>query len=95
MVGDLIMAEVLQGVKDGRELNLVRRTLDAFTLIDIAGHDIAVKAAKNIRSLRSRRITVRKTIASLIATRCIEDRYTLLHSARVDGWVEGLSYEIA
>ncbi|MCK9987335.1 MAG: hypothetical protein AzoDbin1_03807 [Azoarcus sp.] len=33
------MAEVLQGVKDGRELNLVRRTLDAFTLIDIAGHE--------------------------------------------------------
>ncbi|MBD5804076.1 Ribonuclease VapC11 [Azoarcus sp. Aa7] len=81
-VGDLIVAEVLQGVKDDRQFNLVRRTLDAFAQIDIGGHEIAVKAAKNFRALRSRGITVRKTIDSLIATRCIEDGLTLLHSDR-------------
>lgn len=81
-VGDLIVAEVLQGVKDDREFNLVRRTLDAFAQIDIGSHEIAVKAAKNFRVLRSRGITVRKTIDSLIATRCIEDGLTLLHNDR-------------
>ena len=81
-VGDLIVAEVLQGVPDDREFNLVRKTLDAFDRIDLAGHDIAVKAAMNFRMLRARGITVRKTIDSIIATRCIEDSLTLLHSDR-------------
>lgn len=81
-VGDLIAAEVLQGVQDDREFNLVRKILDAFTQIDLGGHDIAVKAARNFRRLRAKGITVRKTIDSIIATRCIEDGLTLLHSDR-------------
>jgi predicted nucleic acid-binding protein len=81
-VGDLIAAEVLQGVQDDREFNLVRKTLDAFTQIDLGGHDIAVKAARNFRILRAKGITVRKTIDSIIATRCIEDGLTLLHNDR-------------
>lgn len=81
-VGDLIAAEVLQGVQDDREFNLVRKTLDAFTQIDLAGHDIAVKAVRNFRMLRAKGITVRKTIDSIIATRCIEDGLTLLHDDR-------------
>lgn len=81
-VGDLIVAEVLQGVQDDREFNLVRKTLDAFTQIDLVGHDIAVKAAGNFRILRAKGITVRKTIDTIIATRCIEDGLTLLHNDR-------------
>ena len=81
-VGDLIVTEVLQGVQDDGEFNLVRKTLGAFTQIDLAGHDIAVKAARNFRTLRATGITVRKTIDSMIATRCIEDDLTLLHSDR-------------
>lgn len=79
-VGDLIVAEVLQGVQDDREFNLVRKTLDAFTQIDLAGHNMAVRAARNFRILRAKGITVRKTIDTIIATRCIEDSLTLLHS---------------
>ena len=81
-VGDLIVAEVLQGVRDDREFNLVRKTLDAFTQIDLGGYEIAVKAAINFRALRARGITVRKTIDAIIATRCIENGLTLLHSDR-------------
>ena len=81
-VGDLIAVEVLQGVQDDREFNLVRKTLDAFTQIDLGGHDVAVKAARNFRILRAKGITVRKTIDSIIATRCIEDGLTLLHNDR-------------
>jgi predicted nucleic acid-binding protein len=81
-VGDLIVTEVLQGVQDDGGFNLVRKTLGAFTQIDLAGHDVAVKAARNFRILRAKGITVRKTIGSIIATRCIEDDLTLLHSDR-------------
>jgi predicted nucleic acid-binding protein len=81
-VGDLIAAEVLQGVRDEREFKWVKKTLDAFEHIDLAGYDLAVKASENYRSLRAIGITIRKTIDTLIATRCIEDRLTLLHADR-------------
>ena len=81
-VGDLIAAEVLQGVRDPREFKWVKKTLDAFEHIDLAGYDLAVKASENYRSLRAIGVTVRKTIDTLIATRCIEDRLTLLHADR-------------
>ncbi len=79
-VGDLIAAEVLQGVRGEQEFRLVKKTLEAFEHIDLVGYDIAVKASENYRVLRAMGITVRKTIDTLIATRCIQDGLTLLHA---------------
>jgi predicted nucleic acid-binding protein len=79
-VGDLIAAEVLQGVQDERDFKLVKKTFDAFEHVDLAGYDLAVKASENYRSLRRMGFTIRKTIGTLIATRCIEDGLTLLHA---------------
>ena len=81
-VGDLIAAEVLQGVRDEREFKLVKKVFDTFTRIELCGYDLALKAAGNCRLLRERGVTVRNTIDTLIATRCIEDGLTLLHSDR-------------
>ena len=81
-VGDLILAEVLQGVRDEREFQQVRKTLDSFEQVDLVGRDIAIQAAKNFRKLRDLGLTVRKTMDTLIATRCIESNYALLHSDR-------------
>ena len=81
-VGDLILAEVLQGVRDEREFQQVRKTLDSFEQVDLVGRDIAIQAAKNFRKLRDLGLTVRKTIDALIATWCIESNYMLLHSDR-------------
>jgi predicted nucleic acid-binding protein len=41
-----------------------------------------VQAARNFRTLRARGVTIRKTIDTLIATRCIESDYALLFSDR-------------
>jgi predicted nucleic acid-binding protein len=82
LVGDLILAEVLQGFRFDREFEVARERLQAFEAIDIVGTGIAVAAARNYRFLRSRGATVRKTIDALIATRCIEDGHTLLYSDR-------------
>ncbi|MDZ4362218.1 PIN domain nuclease [Brevundimonas sp.] len=82
VVGDLILTEVLQGFGTdtafARALDLMR----AFDVVDIGGADIAIQAARNFRTLRGHGITVRKTIDCLIATRCIESGYRLLHSDR-------------
>ena len=78
VVGDLIAAEVRQGIRDGREFNWVKKTLDAFEHIDLASYDLAVKGSGNYRSLRTMGIIICKTIDSVIATRCIEDGLMLL-----------------
>jgi len=46
------------------------------------GPQNACKAAENYRSLRSRGITVRKTIDGIIATACIQGNLPLLFSDR-------------
>ena len=43
---------------------------------------MAIQAAQNFRALRLSGITVRKTIDTLIATRCIKDSHALLYSDR-------------
>jgi len=81
-VGDLIMAEVLQGCLDHREFSDTLRLMSRLDLITIAGHEVAVEAARNYIRLRGFGVTVRKTIDSLIATRCIVSGYDLLHNDR-------------
>ncbi len=81
-IGDLILTEVLQGFQDDRDFNQARRMLTALTVVPLGGQDIAIQAAKNFRSLRRKGVTVRKTIDTVIATRCIESGFELLHSDR-------------
>ena len=79
-IGDLVLVEVLQGFADETEFKQARKLLTSLVLVDIGGHDIAIQAARNYRALRALGVTVRKTIDTVIATRCIESGYTLLHS---------------
>lgn len=81
-IGDLILTEVLQGCPTDREFQAVRKTLEALTWVTLGGPDVAVLAAKHFRQLRARGITVRKTIDTVIATRCIVDGLELLHGDR-------------
>lgn len=82
VIGDLILTEVLQGFSTDRDFNQTKKLLTSLTVINLGGQDIAIQAAKNYRTLRALGIIVRKTIDSIIATRCIESGYTLLHSDR-------------
>ncbi len=81
-IGDLMLAEILQGFASDREFETARRFLLRLDVIEIGGRDIAIQAARNFRTLRELGVTVRKTIDTLIATRCIEDDLMLLHCDR-------------
>ena len=81
-IGDIILTEVLQGFTRQRDFNLALERLGALTMVEIGGRDVAVKAAANFRRLRALGVTPRKTIDTLIATRCIESGYPLLFSDR-------------
>jgi predicted nucleic acid-binding protein len=80
IVGDLMVCEVLQGLKDERAAREVEALLRRFEIASMAGEAIAVNAARNFRFLRGRGITIRKTIDLLIGTWCIEQRRPLLHN---------------
>ncbi len=79
-IGDLILAEVLQGFQSEKDFNQARKLLTSLTVVDLCGQDIAIQAAKNYRKLRALGVTIRKTIDTVIATRCIESGFTLLHN---------------
>jgi len=81
-IGDLMLAEVLQGFTKDRDFEAALAMLGALEVIEIGGREVAVQAARNYRALRARGITVRKTIDTLIATRCIMDGVALLYSDR-------------
>jgi predicted nucleic acid-binding protein len=81
-VGDLIAAEVLQGFVADDDFERAKRLLDKLAVVYLGGYTLAVQAARNYRALKARGITIRKTIDTIIATRCIEDGHVLLHSDR-------------
>ena len=81
-VGDLVLTEVLQGFDSERDFTQAKKLLTSLVIIEIGGQAIAIQAARNFRVLRAQGITVRKTIDTLIATRCIESGHTLLHNDR-------------
>ena len=91
ITGDLVMAEVLQGFRDERDFARAHDALQALEPITIGGVEIAVRAARNFRSLRRSGVTIRKTIDCLIASRCIAEGYALLYRDRdFDPFVEHL-----
>jgi predicted nucleic acid-binding protein len=79
---DLILCEVLQGVRDERELPKFQKDLLAFQVFDTGSANLALAAAANYRALRRRGRTVRGTIDCLIATFCLLNGHTLLHDDR-------------
>jgi predicted nucleic acid-binding protein len=80
---DLILCEVLQGIRDHAEFAEVREELlQRFNVFDTGGGQIAVAAAQNYRTLRDRGHTVRKTIDCVIATFCLRAGHELLHRDR-------------
>lgn len=95
-VGDLILTEVLQGFGSERDFNEAKRLLATLLTVTLGGQDVAIQAARNFRILRGQGITVRKTIATIIATRCIESGFILLYSDRdFDPFVQHLGLRSA
>ena len=82
IIGDLILAELLQGFSSEREFQIARQLMDGLGYRDFVGRDMAMAAAQNYRALRRQGITVRKTIDVLIATFCIENGFGLIHNDR-------------
>ncbi|HEV8074475.1 MAG TPA: PIN domain nuclease [Candidatus Acidoferrum sp.] len=79
---DLIVCEVLQGLRSEREFDEVRLELLEFSIFPTGGMEMAVETARNYQKLRVKGFTVRKTIDCWIATFCLREGHELLHRDR-------------
>ena len=79
---DLIQCEVLQGVSDEHTALATRRELLKFRIFTTGSVELATRAAQNYRTLRTRGITIRRTLDFLIATYCLLEQHALLHNDR-------------
>lgn len=82
LVGDVILLEVLQGVRSEAEARRVEAALRRFELHSMLTPDLAVLAAAHYRRLRVLGVPVRKTVDLIIGTFCIARDYVLLTSDR-------------
>lgn len=79
LIGDIILAEVLQGFHKDKDFERARKALSLLPCPNICGVEIAIKSATNFRILRKKGVTIRKTVDVIIGTFCIENDHTLLH----------------
>ena len=77
---DVILTEVLQGLRSDREAALVERHLRAFPILRLEDLDDFVLAAGLYRAARRVGVTIRKTLDCLIAAPCVRTGAPLLHA---------------
>lgn len=82
VVGDLILAELLQGFASEADAHRALERLQPLEFVAMAGVEVAVQSARNFRRLRRQGVTVRKTMDMLIGTYCLMNDCRLLHADR-------------
>jgi predicted nucleic acid-binding protein len=81
-VGDLALAEVLQGFRIDADYKAAKQLMTSLSVFDMLGYKNAIKCAENYRALRRAGVTVRRTVDVIIATFCIEQELPLLFTDR-------------
>lgn len=91
VIGDIILAEILQGFREDAHFEKAKAALVNLKCFPICNKKLAIQSAMNFRMLRKKGITIRKTTDMLIATFCIENQIPLLFNDRdFDPMVEQL-----
>ena len=95
IIGDLILAEILQGFRSDNDYESAKSHLSALPFHQIGGYQVAVQSAQNYKILRKKGVTVRKTIDIIIGTYCILEGLPLLHDdSDFDPMVSHLSLKV-
>lgn len=81
-IGDLILAETLQGFRRDEDFARAKKLLLSLALFEMLGAERAIRSADYFRTLRKRGVTVRKTSDVIIASYCVDEGHALLFSDR-------------
>jgi predicted nucleic acid-binding protein len=76
---DVVLTEILQGLRSEREAQVVERHLRAFPILRLEGTEDFVLAAELYRTARRSGVTIRKTLDCLIAAPCVRTGAPILH----------------
>ena len=82
VIGDLVLMEVLQGLRDERSVKLTAGIMSMFQCLELGGVGRVTEAAGVYRLLRAAGVTPRSTVDVLIASFCARERIELLASDR-------------
>jgi len=78
-VTEIILTEILQGIKEDNNYQKVKDYLLEFPIQKPIGTETYLKAAQIYRDCRKKGKTVRKTVDCIIAAICMENDLPLLH----------------
>jgi predicted nucleic acid-binding protein len=81
-VGDLVLAEVLQGFASEKQARSAQLAMGRFDMVTLGGGAVAIEAARVYRLLRGKGVTVRGTVDLFIGTWCVMNDVPLIHSDR-------------
>lgn len=82
VMGDLILLEILQGIRDDRAYRSTHEHLQALDQVELFGAAQVAVCAGHYRALRQQGITIRKTADVIIAGFCITHDLPLLFRDR-------------
>lgn len=81
-ITDVVLTEVLQGLRSEREAKQVADHLAAFPILRLESLADFTLAAQLYRRARQAGVTIRKTLDCLIAAPCVREGVPLLHADR-------------
>ena len=90
-VTEIILTEILQGIKRDRDYQTIKDFLLEFPIKSPKGVETYLSAAAIYRECRKKGKTVRKTVDLIIAAICIENNMALLHKDRDFNLIEALT----
>ena len=79
-ITDVILAELLQGVRSDSDAAVLERQMRAFPVLRLETLDDFSLAARLYRTARAAGVTINKTIDCLIAAPCVRTGASLLHA---------------
>jgi predicted nucleic acid-binding protein len=79
---DIILTEILKGLRSAREARLVETQMRAFAILRLESLDDFALAAELYRTARRAGVTISSTIDCLIAAPCVRTGASLLHADR-------------
>jgi len=81
-VADLVRLELLLGVRSDQHVTRIKRAIGPFAGVCLLDHVPVDECAANYRFLRSKGVTIRKSIDVIIGSFCIRQGCELLHDDR-------------
>lgn len=79
-ITEIILTEILQGIRDDRVYEITKSYLLEFPVIKPKGNETYIAAAEIYRKCRKEGKTIRKTVDCIIASIAKENSFTLLHN---------------